>query len=112
MSDCLFCKVAAGDIPAAVVYEDDVCLAFEDINPQAPTHTLVIPREHLSDLRGIGAENKDLMGHLVTVANRVARDKGLASYRTVINTGPESGQTVFHLHLHLLGGRPMGWPPG
>ena len=112
MSDCLFCKVVAGDIPANVIYEDDQCLAFEDINPQAPTHALVIPKLHLADQREVGEGEKALMGHLITVVNGVARDKGLTSFRTVINSGAEAGQTVFHLHLHLIGGRPMGWPPG
>lgn len=112
MDDCLFCKIVRGEIPANVVFEDAHALAFEDIGPQAPTHTLVIPKEHLSDQRGVDAEHAELMGHLIRIANQVAEQKGLQSFRTVINTGAEAGQTVFHLHLHLLGGRKMGWPPG
>jgi histidine triad (HIT) family protein len=112
MSDCLFCKIAAGQIPAAVVYEDEHMLAFEDINPQAPTHTLVIPRTHLPDLAAAEPDHEALLGRLLAAAARVAAQKGLSSYRTVINNGSGAGQTVFHLHLHLLAGRPMGWPPG
>ncbi|MFQ5508659.1 MAG: histidine triad nucleotide-binding protein [Leptospirillia bacterium] len=112
MDDCLFCKIAAGEIPATLLHEDERALAFADINPQAPTHVLVIPRRHLTDQRGITADNTDLMGHLITVANRVAADQGLSDFRTVINTGAKAGQSVFHLHVHLLGGRSMGWPPG
>jgi histidine triad (HIT) family protein len=112
MSDCLFCRIAAGEIPATLVYEDDTTLAFEDINPQAPTHTLVVPRAHVADLKDADAGDEALLGHLLAVAAKIARDKGLASFRTVINTGAEAGQTVFHLHLHLLAGRQMHWPPG
>jgi histidine triad (HIT) family protein len=103
MSDCLFCKIVEKQIPAQVIYEDAHTVAFEDIHPQAPTHTLVIPRTHLPDMKGLGDAQAELLGHLA---------KGLAAFRTVINTGAEAGQTVFHLHLHLLAGRPMGWPPG
>ena len=109
--NCLFCRVAAGEIPANIVYSDAAALAFRDINPQAPTHILVIPRAHLASLND--AEGHDL-GLLLQAAARVARQEGLAEdgYRVVINTGADAGQTVFHLHLHLLGGRPLAWPPG
>ncbi len=112
MSDCLFCKIIKREIPATIVHEDDLCLAFEDINPQAPTHTLIIPKQHIADQRGLSAAPVELMGHLYGVANELAKVKGLTGFRTVVNTGAEAGQTVFHLHLHLLGGRPMSWPPG
>jgi histidine triad (HIT) family protein len=112
MSDCLFCKIVEKQIPAQVIYEDAHTVAFEDIHPQAPTHTLVIPRTHLPDMKGLGDAQAELLGHLMVAASKVAEAKGLAAFRTVINTGAEAGQTVFHLHLHLLAGRPMGWPPG
>ncbi len=112
MSDCLFCKIVHREIPATIVHEDDLCLAIEDISPQAPTHTLIIPKQHLADQRGLAEAPVELMGHLYGVANELAKIKGLTGFRTVVNTGAEAGQTVFHLHLHLLGGRPMGWPPG
>lgn len=112
MSDCLFCKIAAKQIPARVIYEDAHTVAFEDIHPQAPTHTLVIPRTHVPDLKGLDDGHEALLGRLLLAAGNVARAKGLESFRTVINTGAEAGQTVFHLHLHLLAGRRMGWPPG
>ncbi len=112
MSDCLFCKIVEKQIPASVTYEDDQCIAFDDISPQAPVHILIVPKVHLDDQRGIQSDSKELMGHLVTVANMVAAEKGLSAFRTVVNTGAEAGQSVFHLHLHLLGGRPMEWPPG
>lgn len=114
MSDCLFCKIIEGNIPAKKVYEDDHTLAFEDINPQAPVHILVIPKKHISTLLDIGQEDHDLLGYLVDVANRIAKDKGIAErgFRVVINCNPESGQTVYHIHLHMLGGRIMHWPPG
>jgi histidine triad (HIT) family protein len=113
--DCLFCKIVAGTIPAKKVYEDEHALAFLDINPQAPVHVLIIPKKHiagLSDLRGRD-EEKLLLGHLHAVASDLAREHNLAKgYRTVINTGEDAGQTVFHIHVHLLGGRAMHWPPG
>lgn len=114
MSDCLFCKIIEGKIPAKKVYEDDRALAFEDINPQAPVHILVIPKKHIPTLLNIGQEDHDLLGYLVDVANRIAKDKGIAErgFRVVINCNPESGQTVYHIHLHMLGGRIMHWPPG
>jgi histidine triad (HIT) family protein len=112
-ADCLFCKIVAGSIPAKRVYEDDLCLCFADINPQAPTHLLILPKKHIASLAH--AEEKDvaLLGHLVAKAAEVARGARLEQgYRVVINTGADGGQTVDHLHLHLLGGRHMGWPPG
>jgi histidine triad (HIT) family protein len=112
--NCLFCKIAAGEIPAQLVYEDERAVAFRDINPQAPTHVLVIPREHLASLADAGDGHESLLGHLLLAAARVARAGGLADsgYRTVVNTGAGAGQSVFHLHLHLLGGRALQWPPG
>ncbi|GBE02057.1 HIT-like protein [bacterium BMS3Abin08] len=112
--DCLFCKIVKGEIPAKVIYEDEKVLVFEDINPQAPVHTLVIPKKHISTLLEITGEDNELIGYLFQVANRIARDKGIADrgFRLVINCNREAGQTVFHVHLHLLGGRTMSWPPG
>lgn len=112
--DCIFCKIAAKDIPAKVVYEDDLSVAFEDINPQAPVHILIIPKKHIPNSLALTEEDKALIGHLFMVANRIAREKGIAErgFRLVNNCNAEAGQTVFHLHVHLLGGRPMGWPPG
>ena len=114
MSDCLFCKIIEGKIAAKKVYEDDLALAFEDINPQAPVHILVIPKKHIPTALDIEKNDHDLIGHLVDVANRIAKDKGIAErgYRMVMNCNPESGQTVYHIHLHMLGGRLMHWPPG
>lgn len=108
---CIFCKIVAGEIPSTAVYQDEQCYAFADIDPKAPVHVLIVPRAHIASL----AETKDaaLLGHLLTVAGEIARAKGLGKgYRVVINTGPEGGQTVDHLHLHVLGGRGMTWPPG
>ncbi|MFL6333680.1 MAG: histidine triad nucleotide-binding protein [Pyrinomonadaceae bacterium] len=112
--DCIFCKIVAGEIPAAKIYEDERAVAFRDINPQAPTHALVIPRAHVASLNEAGETDEALLGHLLLVAARVARDEGHADggYRTVINTGAGAGQTVFHIHVHLLGGRSLTWPPG
>jgi histidine triad (HIT) family protein len=113
MSDCLFCKIVAGEIPAKRLYEDELCLAFADINPQAPVHLLVIPKEHVASAAHTTAEHAGLLGHLVASAATIAREQGLAKgYRIVINTGEDGGQTVDHLHLHVLGGRHMAWPPG
>lgn len=110
--DCLFCRIASKEIPAKVVAEDDHCVAFRDINPQAPVHVLVIPREHVASLNHI--EDDAVVGRMHRLAAKIARDEGLAErgYRTVLNTNADAGQTVFHIHLHLLGGRHMGWPPG
>ena len=112
--DCLFCKIIAGEIPSAKVYEDDVCVAFKDTSPQAPTHVLIIPREHLDSLDKAQSSHKETLGHLLLTAAEIAREKGFAEdgYRTVINTNSDGGQTVFHLHIHLLGGRPFVFPPG
>ncbi len=111
--DCLFCKIIAGQIPSTQVYQDKQCFAFEDINPQAPIHMLIVPRKHVPSLSESTQEHEALIGHLHVVAAGLAREHHLGSgYRTVVNTGPDGGQTVDHLHVHLLGGRAMGWPPG
>jgi histidine triad (HIT) family protein len=110
---CLFCKIVAGEIPSKKVFEDDLTYAFRDINPQAPTHILVVPRKHIESLAESEAADQDLIGYLHLVAARIAASEGLSKgFRTVINTGPDGGQTVDHLHVHLLGGRAMVWPPG
>lgn len=110
---CLFCKIIDGSIPSTAVYQDDKCYAFPDINPQAPVHVLIAPRVHLVSLAEAGDEHPALLGHLLWIAAQIARQKGLGKgYRVVINTGEDGGQTVDHLHVHLLGGRPLTWPPG
>lgn len=111
---CIFCQIAAGERPAHIVYEDDRAVAFRDIHPQAPTHILIIPRDHIDGPAEASADNEAVIGHLAVVAARVAADEGIAAggYRLVLNQGRNGGQSVFHLHLHLLGGRRMGWPPG
>jgi histidine triad (HIT) family protein len=111
---CIFCKIAAGEIPAGKVYEDERAVAFSDINPQAPTHALVIPRAHIASLNEAEESDAALLGHLLLVAARVAREAGHADkgFRTVINTNADAGQTVFHVHVHVLGGRRLTWPPG
>jgi histidine triad (HIT) family protein len=111
---CIFCKIVEKKLPAKVIYEDDLSLAFDDINPQSPVHTLVIPKKHISTNLDIKEEDNILIGHLFQVANKIARDKGIAErgFRLVMNCNPESGQTVYHIHLHILGGRQMHWPPG
>jgi histidine triad (HIT) family protein len=110
---CLFCKIIAGEIPSKTVFEDDLTYAFRDINPQAPSHVLVVPRKHIASLADSGPEDEALLGHLHLVAARIAASEELSDgFRTVINTGPDGGQTVDHLHVHLLGGRSMHWPPG
>jgi histidine triad (HIT) family protein len=110
---CLFCKIVNGEIPSTPVYQDELAYAFADINPKAPVHVLVVPREHLASVDDAGQQHKALLGHLLAAAAQIARAQGLArGYRVVINVGDEGGQTVDHLHLHLLGGRPMTWPPG
>ncbi len=112
-TDCLFCRIVAGEIPAKRVYEDKLSLAFADINPQAPVHLLVIPKQHLRSTAQTTAEHAGLLGHLLATTAKLALDQKLDNgYRIVINTGADGGQTVDHLHLHLLGGRHMGWPPG
>ena len=112
--DCLFCRIVAGEIPADTVYQDERAIAFRDINPQAPVHALVVPRDHLESLDEAGLRDEALLGHLLRVAARVANEQGLSEggYRTVINTGSGAGQSVFHLHLHVIGGRALTWPPG
>jgi len=111
-SDTLFGRILSGEIPCQEVYADDLSLAFRDVNPQAPVHVLVIPREPIAQLGEANGEHQALLGHLLLVAAKVARLEGLESWRTVINSGAEAGQTVFHLHLHVIGGRPLAWPPG
>lgn len=112
MSDCLFCKIANGEIPSNKVYEDAVCLAFRDIDPQAPTHFLVIPKAHIASCAQVNEDNAALVGHMFTVIAKVAKEQGLDSYRVVSNCGEQAGQSVPHLHFHVLGGRDMSWPPG
>ncbi len=110
---CLFCKIVEGSIPSKAEYQDDKCYAFADIDPKAPVHVLIVPREHLASLAQAGSDHPALLGHLLWVAADLARSKGLAKgYRVVINTGSHAGQTVDHLHVHLLGGRALDWPPG
>ena len=112
--NCLFCRIIAREIPAEFVKEDDQAVVITDINPQAPTHLLVIPREHLESLNDATQKDETLLGHLLRVAAQVANAAGLeeSGYRTVVNTGAGAGQSVFHLHVHVLGGRPLNWPPG
>jgi histidine triad (HIT) family protein len=112
--ECIFCRIVSGDIPSARVFEDDVCVAFDDLSPQAPTHILIIPREHLDSLDHASEEHEEMLGHLLKTASGIAREKGFAEdgYRVVINTNADGGQTVFHLHVHLLAGRPFVFPPG
>ena len=113
MSDCLFCKIAAGDIPADKLYEDDDILAFWDIAPQAPKHFLVIPKKHVQGPGAVTEEDEQLMGKIVRKGAELAAENGIGEhFRVVFNNGSEAGQTVFHIHMHILGGRPMTWPPG
>ena len=113
MSDCLFCKIVEGEIPSKKVLETDDLVAFHDVNPQAPVHLLLIPRKHLASLDEVGPEDADLMGKLVAAIPALARDHlNGGSYRVVNNCGADAGQSVFHIHFHILGGRGMGWPPG
>ncbi len=113
-SDCLFCRIVDGDIPADVVHETDNTIAFRDINPMAPTHVLIIPRRHISTINEIGDDDRELVGSLYTAAKEVAALEGLTDegYRVVMNCNEGAGQSVFHIHLHLLGGRVLNWPPG
>ena len=112
MSDCLFCKIAAGEIPSKKVYEDDLCCAFYDIDPQAPTHFLVIPKEHIQSVYQVDGANQATVGHIFAVIARLSKELGLESYRVVSNIGDQAGQSVHHLHFHVLSGRDMTWPPG
>ena len=112
MSDCLFCKIAAGEIPSNKVYEDDLCFAFYDIAPQAPVHFLVIPKAHIASVSEVNSENSATVAHIFEVISKLAKDLKLDSYRVVSNIGEQAGQSVFHLHFHVLGGRDMTWPPG
>ena len=114
MTDCIFCKIAAGDIPATKVYEDDAVVAFRDLSPQAPTHVLVIPRKHVATTNDIEPADAELIGKMYLAAKEVAKTDGIEQrgYRTVMNCNAEAGQSVFHIHLHVLGGRARTWPPG
>ncbi len=113
MSDCIFCKIASKEIPSSVVYEDDATIAFDDLNPQAPVHVLVIPKQHIAGLSDAGEEDTELLGRLCRTCDKVAELKGIMDgYRVVANKGEQAGQSVFHLHFHVLGGRRMTWPPG
>jgi histidine triad (HIT) family protein len=112
MTDCLFCKIIKGDIPCSKVYEDENYFAFNDINPQAPTHFLVVARKHIDKVSSMGDDDRDLIGGLFATAARICREKNITDYRLVINNGEGVGQSVFHIHLHVLAGRHMGWPPG
>jgi histidine triad (HIT) family protein len=112
-ADCLFCRIVAGEIPSTRVHDDDLVLAIRDISPQAPTHVLVMPRQHVASVADLTEEDGPLLSRLVSVASRIAREEGLdGGWRLVANVGADGGQTVDHLHLHLLGGRQMHWPPG
>ena len=112
--DCLFCKIIAGEIPSAKVYEDDVCVAVNDISPQAPTHILIVPHKHIDSMDKATKSDSETLGHLLLTAAEIAREKNFAEngYRTIINTNSDGGQTIFHLHVHLLGGRQFVFPPG
>lgn len=114
MSECIFCKIIGKKIPSKIIYEDELSLAFEDVNPQAPVHALVIPKKHIPTLLDLHDEDYSLVGHLYKVANKIVKEKGIAErgFRVIANCNPESGQTVYHIHLHVLGGRHMHWPPG
>ena len=112
MSDCLFCKIFAGEIPSKKVYEDALCYAFYDIDPQAPTHFLVIPKAHIGSVAEVTEDNADVVAHIFAVISKVTKELGLDSYRVVSNIGEQAGQSVPHLHFHVLSGRDMTWPPG
>ena len=112
MSDCLFCKIIAGDIPSKKVYEDELCYAFYDIDPQAPTHFLVIPKAHIQSVSAVTEETAPIVGHIFAVIAKLSQELRLESYRVVSNIGQQAGQSVFHLHFHVLSGRDMTWPPG
>ena len=114
MTDCLFCGIINGKIPSELIYDDKEIIAFKDINPQSPKHILIVPRRHINSLSEMEEVDKDLAGRLLLTARKIAQDQGISNegYRVVVNNGQNGGQTVFHLHLHLLGGRPLSWPPG
>ena len=112
MHDCLFCKIAAGEIPSSKVYEDDQCYAFHDIDPQAPTHFLVIPKAHIGSCGEITADNAAVVAHIFQVISQVTKEQGITDFRVVSNCGEQAGQSVHHLHFHVLAGRDMTWPPG
>ena len=112
MSDCLFCRIAAGEIPSTKLYEDELCFAFYDIAPQAPVHFLVIPKAHIASVAEVNADNGAVVAHIFAVIARLAKEQGIESYRVVSNVGEQAGQSVPHLHFHVLSGRDMTWPPG
>lgn len=114
MADCLFCKIISGEIPGSIVYQDDRVVAFNDINPQAPTHVLIVPRRHIPSLNDLAPGDDQIVGELVRRAAAIAKARGIdgGGYRAVFNTNRDAGQTVFHIHLHLIGGRSLNWPPG
>ena len=114
MSDCLFCRIVRGDVKGNIVYQDNSVVAFKDINPKAPVHLLIVPRKHIATLLDLQQEDHSLIGKIFSVVNQLAKDQGIAQggFRVVVNCGARAGQSVFHIHFHLLGGRPMAWPPG
>lgn len=114
MSDCLFCKIRDGEIPSETVYENDDILAFKDVNPHSPTHVLIVPRKHIATINDLEGEDAKIMGEMMMVAQEIAKTEGVAEsgFRLVINTNDDAGQTVHHIHMHLMGGRNMAWPPG
>ncbi|MGE4282269.1 MAG: histidine triad nucleotide-binding protein [Clostridia bacterium] len=114
MTDCIFCKIAAKQIPSSIVYEDEKVLAFKDINPAAPVHVLIIPKQHFSSVMEINEKNAEIIAHIFTICTKLAADLGVSDkgFRVVNNCGEDGGQTVGHIHFHLLGGRPLAWPPG
>ena len=114
MAECLFCKLVNREVESKIIYEDEKVLAFKDINPQAPVHILIIPKKHISGVTELGEEDKELVGHIYLVGKRLAKDNSIfqCGFRIVVNSGPDAGQAVEHLHFHLFGGRKLGWPPG
>ncbi len=111
-SETIFSKILKGEIPCDHIYNDQLCIAFRDIQPQAPIHILVIPRKTISSMKEASIEDKELLGHMLLISAKIAQKEGLENWRTIINTGSEAGQTVFHLHIHIIGGRKLNWPPG
>ena len=114
MAECLFCDIVSGEIKGQIVYRDDLVAAFKDVNPKAPVHLLIVPNKHIATLLEVADEDLGLMGHILGVSRKLASDSGLGDkgFRLVVNCGPQAGQSVYHLHFHLLGGRPLSWPPG